>query len=76
MTDARDHHLPPTGDEDVPSEATLQIHALEWAIRELTFENHDLRVRLMDAEETLHQVYGSRGWRMLESARGLRCGQK
>ena len=76
MSDPRDHHHPPTGDDDVPSDATLQIHALEWAIRELTFENHDLRVRLMDAEATMHQFYGSRGWRMLESARGLLRGRK
>ncbi len=70
--------MPPRPERDgaVPPEVALQIHELEWSVRELTFENHDLRVRLREAEETLHQVYGSRGWRALESVRGLGRGRK
>lgn len=71
---SEDAQTPPSG--DIPPHVLLQIHELEWAIRELTFENHDLRVRLHDAEETLHRVYGSRGWRTLEAARSLGRGRK
>ena len=52
-------------------EHRLQVHELEHSVRALTIENHELRVRSADLQATLHQVYGSRGWRILEKVRGL-----
>ena len=49
----------------------LQVHELEHSVRALTIENHELRVSSAEMKATLDQVYGSRGWRILERVRGL-----
>ena len=55
-------------DEENP-DLTLHVRALEWKVKDLARQNHELRARLYEAEEALHLVHGSRGWRLLEALR-------
>lgn len=47
----------------------MQVHALEWKVKDLARQNHELGTRLHEAEATIHAMYGSRGWRLLEALR-------
>jgi hypothetical protein len=66
---APDHKASPPA--RTAEEYALQVHELEHAVRTLTREKHELLVRIGDLKATLDQMYGSRGWRALEKARGL-----
>lgn len=47
----------------------LHVHALEWKVKDLARQNYELSALLHESQETLHAVYGSRGWRLLEALR-------
>ncbi len=59
-------------DEALGSSADLllQVHALEWKVKDLAHRNQELSDALRVATDTLGVVYRSRGWRLLEALRG------
>ena len=74
--------IPSFVDDGVDYALLLQVHALEWKVKQLTRRTHDLGAQLDEAGAqldeagaTLHAVYGSRGWRLLEALRSWRHGK-